>query len=316
MKARSRPLSGKHHICVCVCTFKRPRYLAALLKALDAQETGGAFDYGIVVVDNDQAASARLVVEFASYRSKRAIHYDIQPEQNIALARNKAVENARGDFVAFIDDDELPDPSWLFNMYKALTLFETAGVLGPVLPRYETPPPGWVIRGKFFDRPAYYSGYFLNWWLARTGNCLLKSSLFKGPEGRFLPEFGSGGEDRDFFKRMIQRGHVFVWCAEAPIYEAVPSDRWNVLTMVRRALLRGKMTYQARKSYPSNLLSSAGAVLAYTIGLPLLLIASPVFGFEVFMRTMIRDCDHLGKILALFGIDPVKHRYIVSLAED
>lgn len=86
--------------------------------------------------------------------------------------------------------------------------------------------------------------------------------------------------------------------------------------MIRRALLRGKMTYQARKSYPSNLLGSYAAIMVYTIGLPLLWAASPVFGFETFVKTLIRDCDHLGKVLALFGINPVRHRYIVSLAED
>ena len=306
----------KHHICVCICTFKRPRLLGALLKALDAQETEQAFDYDIVVVDNDKAGSARLVVEFEAYRTKKRIRYFVEPEQNIAMARNKAVENAHGDFVAFIDDDELPDSRWLLNMYRALTLFETAGVLGPVRPRYEVRPPSWVIRGKFFDRPDYFSGYFLNWWLARTGNCLLRHSLFKGPGGRFMPEFGSGGEDRDFFKRMIYAGHVFVWCAEAPITEMVPADRWKILIMMRRALLRGKMTFQARKSYPSNLLDSFGAVLFYSVSLPFLWAFAPVFGFEVLMKTLIRDCDHLGKILALFGIDPVKHRYIVSLAED
>ena len=96
----------------------------------------------------------------------------------------------------------------------------------------------------------------------------------------------------------------------------VPADRWKILIMMRRALLRGKMTYQARKSYPSNLLDSFGAVLFYSVSLLFLWAFAPVFGFEVFMKTLIRDCDHLGKILALFGIDPVKHRYIVSLAED
>jgi succinoglycan biosynthesis protein ExoM len=309
-------LPKNRHINVCICTFKRPRLLGGLLRALDTQETGGVFDYDILVVDNDRAGSARLVVDFEATRTKKAIRYYVEPEQNIALARNKAVENAHGDFVAFIDDDELPDSRWLLNMYRALMLFETAGVLGPVRPRYESPPPDWVIRGKFFDRPDYYSGYFLNWWLTRTGNCLLKRSLFKGREGRFLPEFGSGGEDRDFFMRMIYRGHVFVWCAEAPIYEMVPPDRWKIITMLRRALLRGKMTYQARKSYPSNLLGSFGAALFYSVGLPLLWTFSPVFGFDVFMKTLVRDCDHLGKIFALFGINPVRHRYIVSLAED
>jgi succinoglycan biosynthesis protein ExoM len=308
--------SALPHICVCICTFRRPRLLARLLKALDTQETQGAFRYDVVVVDNDKDGSARLVVEFESSLTKKPIRYFIEPEQNIALARNKAVENAKGDLIAFIDDDELPDSRWLLNMYKSLRFFETAGVLGPVLPRYDVPPPVWVVKGGFFDRPTYYSGCYLSWWLTRTGNCLLKASLFRGPGGRFEPDFGSGGEDRDFFRRMIQRGHVFVWCAEAPIEETVPPDRWNVLTMVRRALLRGKMTYLARRSYPSNLIGSYAAVMVYSVGLPVLLIGAPVFGFETFMKTLIRNCDHLGKVLALFGINPVRHRYIVSLAED
>lgn len=308
-------MPGKHHICVCICTFRRPRLLAALLKALETQETGGLFEYSISIADNEHSGSARRTVESRASRSKLDIRYAIEPEQNIALARNKALENAHGDFIAFIDDDELPDSSWLLNMYRALILFETAGVLGPVLPRYEVPPPQWVINGQFFEHPSYVSGYFLNWWLTRTGNCLLKRSLFKGPDDRFLPEFGSGGEDRDFFKRMIYRGHVFVWCAEAPIYELVPPERWEKSVMLKRALLRGKMTYYARKTSPGNILGSFTAVLFYSMGLPLLLLLSPVFGFDVFMKTLIRNCDHLGKILAPLKIDLVNERYIISLAE-
>jgi glycosyltransferase involved in cell wall biosynthesis len=306
----------KPHICVCICTFKRPRQLGKLLRALKGQETGDLFEYGTVVVDNDRSGSARQIVESQIIQSKLPTHYFIEPVQNIAMARNKAVANSQGDFIAFIDDDELPSPRWLLNLYRALVLFETDGVLGPVLPRYEVPPPSWVLRGRFFERATYYSGYFLNWWITRTGNCLLKRSLFKGPDGQFLPEFGSGGEDRDFFKRMIYRGHVFVWCAEAPVYEAVPPERWKKSIMLKRALLRGKMTYHARKTSPVNILGSFAAVLFYSTGLPFLLLFSSVFGFDVFMRYLIRDCDHLGKIGALLGLDLVKERYIISLAEN
>ncbi len=316
MTSGSDPLPATHHICVCICTFKRPRLLGGLLEALDRQSTRDLFAYNIVVVDNDRAGSARAVVESAMKRSKTPIRYYVEPEQNIALARNKAVANARGDLIAFIDDDELPRTRWLLNMYEALVLFETAGVLGPVLPWYEVSPPGWVRRGKFFERSTYFSGYFLNWWVTRTGNCLLKRSLFEGPEGRFNPWFGSGGEDRDFFKRMISRGHVFVWCADAPVYEAVPAERWKKSTMLKRALIRGKMTYHARRSSPANLLRSFGAVLFYSTGLPLLWALAPVFGFDVFMRYLIRDCDHLGKLSAIFKLDLVKERYIISLAEN
>lgn len=300
----------KPHICVCICTFKRPGRLGKLLRTLEGQETGDLFEYSIVVVDNDKSESGRQVVEFRANRSNVPIRYFIEPEQNIAMARNKAVANSNGDFVAFLDDDELPESCWLLHLFRALTLFQTAGVLGPVIPRYDVPPPRWVLKGRFFERPTYFSGYFLNWWITRTGNCLLRRDIFDGNGGWFLPKFGSGGEDRDFFKRMIARGHVFVWCNEAPLHEAVPPERWKKDIMLKRALLRGKMTYNSRRHRPGDVVGSAAAMLCYSMGLPFLLIFSPVFGFDVFMRTLIRDCDHVGKVFALFKINIVKDRYV------
>jgi succinoglycan biosynthesis protein ExoM len=300
----------KHHISVCVCTYKRPRLLATLLRTLEGQETGGLFDYEIVVVDNDRSGSARQIVESQIGQSKLPIHYFVEPKQNIAMARNKAIANSKGDFVAFLDDDELPDSRWLLNLFRALILFETAGVLGPVLPCYDVPPPRWVLKGRFFERPTYFSGYFLHWDRTRTGNCLLRRDLFQGDGDWFLPKFGSGGEDRDFFKRMIAHGHVFVWCNEAPLHEAVPPERWKKDVMLKRALLRGKMTYNSRRDRPGDALASFAAAHYYSVGLPFLLIFSPVFGFDVFMKTLIRDCDHLGKIFAMCKIDLIKDRYV------
>jgi len=302
----------KKHISICICTFKRPRLLSGLLRDLESQATEDFFDYSIVVVDNDMTASARAAVETEAHRLRIEIGYFVEPEQNIAKARNKAVANSRGDFVAFIDDDELPDSRWLLKMFQALNFFETDGVLGPVLPRFLSSPPPWVKRGKFFERPAHYSGYFLFPEFTRTGNCLLRRSIFKNNEDWFRPQFGSGGEDRDFFGRLIARGCVFVWCNEAPVYEAIHSERWNKWNLLKRALLRGKMTYFSRKTNLKDILRSCFAIIFYSMGLPLLLLLSPAIGFDIFMKYLISDFDHIGKINALFNINLLKTRYVMS----
>jgi len=103
------------HISVCVCTYKRPDLLKRSLEALCAQETGGLFTYSILVVDNDETESARTVVSSLASGSAVPLKYCVESQQNIALARNKAVENATGDFVAFIDDDEFPIKEWLLT---------------------------------------------------------------------------------------------------------------------------------------------------------------------------------------------------------
>src|SRR5262245_24521554 len=119
------------HICVCICTFRRPAMLCRLLSELERQETGGQFGCSIVVADNDPQQSARSVVAEFATRSTIETIYASQPEQNIALARNKALEHAKGDFIAFIDDDEFPAPGWLWMMLQACEQYQAAGVLGP-----------------------------------------------------------------------------------------------------------------------------------------------------------------------------------------
>src|SRR6266568_8496339 len=101
------------HVTVCVCTFRRPALLERLLEKLQHQTTNGLFTYSVVVCDNDAEQSATSIVSAARENVGIEITYCCEPRENIALARNKALEGARGNFVAFIDDDEFPTSDWL-----------------------------------------------------------------------------------------------------------------------------------------------------------------------------------------------------------
>jgi len=292
------------HISVCICTYRRPELLAKLLNALKDQDSGGLFTYSVVVVDNDHMGSAREIVHGLMRRSSISIGYHIEPEQNIALARNRAVANADGKFIAFIDDDEVPSKTWLMNLYKACDEFCADGVLGPVVPSYEGDPPEWVVRGKFYERPSHRTGEVLNWTNTRTGNVLLKRAMFSGEENMFRREFGSGGEDRDFFRRMIATGLRFVWCAEAPVYEAVTAERCTRSFMLRRALLRGQLPHFSS----IDLIKSLVAAPVYALSLPFLLLGA----HHVFMKYLIKDCDHIGRICSFLGIRLIKDKYVIQ----
>jgi succinoglycan biosynthesis protein ExoM len=301
-------VSRRHHISVCICTFKRPELLRRLLLKLEVQETEGLFDFSIVIVDNDRAESARQTVEAYAQKSKASITYHIEPEQNISRARNKAVENARGNFIGFLDDDEYPVAHWLLNHYKAMNQYSADGVLGPVLPQFERTPPKWVLKGNFFHRQTHATGHSLGWKNARTGNALLRREIFKEGSTWFDSAYGSGGEDRDFFRRKIEQGHVFVWCNEAPVYETVLPGRWKKSVMLKRALLRGKVNYDNAPSKPCALLKSIPAIMVYTLGLPFFL----VLGQHIFMKYLVKDCDHLGNVFAALGIDLIGEKYVTG----
>src|SRR2546427_10122577 len=117
---RNEANCGKRdHITVCICTYKRPRLLLRLLEAICKQRTDGLVEYSIVVVDNDCAESAKAIVRILQERCPISTGYYCEPEQNISLASNKAIERLRGDFVAFIDDDVVHKYGWLLKLYSA-----------------------------------------------------------------------------------------------------------------------------------------------------------------------------------------------------
>jgi succinoglycan biosynthesis protein ExoM len=302
------PANTRPHISVCVCTYRRNRLLAGLLGELQRQETGGLFDYSIVVADNDSSQSAQQVVH--NFKAAGGdIAYCVEPMQNIALARNRAVESARGEYIAFIDDDEIPARNWLLRLFQTCETYNADGVLGPVKPSFAVTPPKWTIKAGIFDRPNsqdYASGSVLHWNQTGTGNTLIQHRVFDELDGPFNRELGSGGEDLDFFRRAIAQGNVFVWCAEAVAHEIIPAERTHLSFQLRRALLRGKASLASPSGYLSGIVKSICAFVFYTILLPIYL----MMGWHVFLKHLIKICDHLGKILGLCGIDLVKEKYV------
>lgn len=297
-----------HHISVCICTYRRPQLLRRLLDSLRDQETDGLFTYSITVADNDSLRSAEAVVlEFAGC-SQIPIRYCVEPQRSVSLTRNKAIENASGDFIAFIDDDEFTTKDWLRTLFDACSKDDVAGVLGPVNSHFDVVPPEWVVKGNFYQHSVSPTGSVVEWTKARTGNVLFKKAILGAEELPFRPQFRGGGADQDFFRRMIEKGSRFVWCEEAVAYEVVPPVRWKRSFMLKRALLRGGATPLHPTFGVKDILKSVIAVPSYALALPFAL----VLGHHRFMRVMISLCDHVGKLLACLGIRPIKVAYVTE----
>jgi glycosyltransferase involved in cell wall biosynthesis len=294
-----------NHVSICVCTFKRPGYLQRLLEHLERQDTDGTFTFEIIVVDNDEGGSAEIVADLFCQRESIPTTYWREPQRNIALCRNRAISLTTGEWIAFIDDDEFPVPSWLRQFVQTCKANpEVAGVLGPVRPHFDRTPPAWIVKGGFCERPEYATGRPMSWNECRSGNVILRKKIFSDISLPFDPKFGTGGEDVDFFKRMADQGHQFIWCNEAVAYESVPPSRQSRKYMIHRALLRGKNGMLRSEGRLALLAKSIVAIPLYLVMLPGALLR----GQHVFMKYSIKFCDHFGRMLALMGINPVKER--------
>ena len=293
------------HICVCICTYKRPVLLWRLLEYLSQQQTDGLFTHSVVIADNDKDRSAEETIVKARAALGLSIVYCVEPRQNIALARNKVVQNSEGDYLAFIDDDEFPDSTWLLTLLKTCQQYKVDGVLGPVLRHFDEIPPRWLEKSNFYVRRVNPTGMEVEWQEARTGNVLIRYDLVKGDPTPFRQEFRAG-EDQDFFRRKIAEGRRFIWCAEAEAFETVPPARWKKKYLLRKALLRG-----ATAGLQTNALGVAKSVVAvplYSLALPFALVA----GQHRFMTLLVKICDHMGKLLILAGINPIQEEYVLD----
>jgi succinoglycan biosynthesis protein ExoM len=226
-------------ISVCIATYRRPERLAALLDDLVHQEL---LPDEVVVVDNDAAGSARPIVE-----QRRAagctfeLTYEIQPERNIALTRNRTVHLARAEWLAFVDDDERAPAPWLRQLMAAAEKYQADGILAPVEPQIPATAPVWIRRGRFYDWPRLPTGTPVPPNQLRFGNVLLRGEPMRAEPGPFDVSFGlSTGEDGDLLMRLIAKGARIIWSDEAVVDEPVETKRLSLRWLLNRAYSGGQ----------------------------------------------------------------------------
>jgi len=227
------------NISLCIATYRRPERLAVLLDDLVGQQR---LPDEVVVVDNDAAGSARAVVDGRRDRGAAfPIHYAIQPVKNISLTRNRTVELASGDWIAFIDDDERAPAAWLGLLAETVVRCAADGALGPVEPIVPRDAPAWIRRGAFYEWARMKTGTVIPFNKLRFGNVLLRGALLRDTPAPFDPGYGlTGGEDGDLLGRLVQRGARVVWCDEAIVHEPVEAARLSLRWLLLRALRGGQ----------------------------------------------------------------------------
>lgn len=224
-------------VSVCVCTYFRNELLRKLLLSLSKQDFPKN-EFEIIVVDNDELGGAEEATrDFVQRNSDIKVNYQIEPNQGISYARNTAVALSQGEFIAFIDDDEMASSDWLSELVNTLKKYDADVVTGPVVPIYPIGTPDWIVSSKFFERPRFDTGKCIQFGDARTGNVLIKSIWLKArkPLPFKLSLACSGGEDSDFFQWMQNCDRKMVWCDSATVSEEVPFERQSLYFITERS---------------------------------------------------------------------------------
>jgi succinoglycan biosynthesis protein ExoM len=217
---------------VCICTFKRPHVQKTVLSVLAQRGLPGVV-VEILVCDDDPAGSAWPVVEPLQRAEPHVVRYLLSGSANVARARNLCLESARGEWIAFIDDDEIADPGWLRGLLDVQQGTGADVVKGRVSAVYPPGAEAWIAAADPFTRDYGEDGAVLT--KAATGNVLIRRTIVEKAGLTFDEGYGkTGGEDVDFFRRLAGLDVRMVSARRAVVHEIVPPERVELSYFRRR----------------------------------------------------------------------------------
>lgn len=242
---------------VVIATCNRPDRLPATLEAVGRAIAADGGRHRLIVADNGSARSAKDVVDAFARKSAFAVDYLPCPPLHRSKAMNAGLRAARTDWIAFTDDDTLPEAGWLKN---AATFASTMpcrifggrivpGAPGKPLPRWLTPgrlgrASGHVIFVRY--EPRAQSGILSDAEPVPFGaNFFVRKDLFEqygGFDERLWELCGRaalGGDDTEFELRVQKAGESIGYCHEAAMAHPVHHERCNVRDQVRLAYYYG-----------------------------------------------------------------------------
>jgi GT2 family glycosyltransferase len=230
-------------VTVVVCTYNRAGLLRDTLTSLMALETAGRFRYEILVVDNASTDETPAVVAAAEKRSPVPLRGVREARPGVACARNRGVREARGEWVAFFDDDQVADPHWLAELL-AMTRERGARCVGGAnrlrlpggRPDDELHPACRALLGGGVSPPA--PRRYTRKSAPGAGNLLVQRRVFD-EVGLFDEGLRDAGEDGDLYRRMWAAGVPAWQTPRAVMYHVIPAYRLEENYLRWKALRNG-----------------------------------------------------------------------------
>jgi glycosyltransferase involved in cell wall biosynthesis len=203
-------------VTVVICTFNRAQSLRRTLESVVTQTLPQSSSWEILVVDNNSPDETCEVVEEFCRRYPERVRYAFEPMQGVSHARNTGVSQARGNVLAFIDDDETADVGWLHNLTAKLHSGDWVGAGGRIVPQWDGQPPDWLsCKSPFTSGPiAMFDHGAKAMQLTEPpfgANMAFRKEMFS-THGNFRTDLGRvgnamlSGEDTEFGWRLIGAG--------------------------------------------------------------------------------------------------------------
>ena len=269
--------SQRAEISVIVCTRNRARSLDRTLSALVDQVLTPGLAWEVVVVDNGSSDATASVIASWAGRIQNLIRGVVEPTPGLARARNRGIATARGEILAFTDDDVLPSPDWITSIRQAFARDGADIVGGRILPRWGAPPPPWLLANRFLlqqlslidqeTRGLVDYATSLRVW---GSNISVRRSVFEDI-GTFDPSLGRvdaslyNGEDTDLVKRACAAGKLVIYDPQLVVYHCIDEDRMTRHYFRKRAFDHGQHVATKRNRAERTIFGIPTVVYRYSL---------------------------------------------------
>ena len=219
-----------------VCTYNRDRYLYGALQCI--AENGFPLEaYEIILVnnmstDNTEAECQRFQKDYPGVD----FHYFVETRQGLSFARNRGIEESRGDTLVFLDDDSYIQKGYLENLQKQLEAHPDADAFGGKIdPIFESgEAPKWLSKWNYSWVSAIDLGKQVRLFKGKAfpigANMGIKKAMLS-KIGIFNTELGRskknlmGGEEKDLFERIRQQGGNIYYFPDVVVQHVIPPSR-------------------------------------------------------------------------------------------
>jgi glycosyltransferase involved in cell wall biosynthesis len=246
---------------VILCTYNRSQSLAKALNSLAVQSFPAALAWEVLVVDNNSTDETRQVVQDFCRRYPGRFRYCFEPIHGLSHARNTGIGEARGEIVAFTDDDVIVESNWLLNLTASLRGREWAGAGGKIVAANSFSPPRWLP----LDGPQNLRGMLTLFDLGENAeelgqapfgaNMAFRREMFE-IYGNFRTDLGRRpgsmmcNEDTEFGRRVMAAGERLRYEPSAVVYHPVPASRLTKEYFLTFSFNYGRASVREMKKRP------------------------------------------------------------------
>jgi glycosyltransferase involved in cell wall biosynthesis len=243
-------------VSITIQTYNRATLLADTLESLRSLRCPRAVEYEILIIDNNSSDDTPDVIRRYARLLAPRLRSAFEPRQGLSHARNRALAEAQGEIVSFIDDDVVVDPGWLEAVCSAFAEHAATVVGGRSYLIYPEPPgrPAWlpVYREDMYSRLDHGPDTLVNTDKALFGlNFSVLRQKAMDVQGFDVSLGRNGnrlacGEESDLLARLRQAGGVAVYEPRAVVGHKIAPERLTRRWLLRRAYYGALSSEQGR----------------------------------------------------------------------